>query len=116
MANAKTIFEQLDNSLIQNDLTEVKLKLFKAENDRGKMTYHIGAEWPEAKKVVNQAKTGFEYINGLTEKVEEINKFFSTDLFIAGITQRKAFIKAGYEKQVEAFENGLMHPAMYKEA
>jgi hypothetical protein len=116
MANAKAIFEQLDNLLIMNDLTEVKLKLFKAENDRGKMAYHVEAEWQEAKKVVNKAKTGFEYINGQTEKVEEINKYFSSELFVAGITQRKAFIKAGYEKQVEAFKNGLMHPAMYKEA
>jgi len=114
MANGKKFFEQLDHLLITNDLMEVKLKMFKAPNDAGKLTTYIQAEWEEARKVVNKAKTGFEYVNGWTEKVEEVNKYFSPELFVAGIAQRKDFIKAGFEKQVEAYQNGLMHPAMYK--
>jgi len=107
-------FDMVDELLIDNDLREIKLILFKAPNDRGRMTQHIRAEWQEAKKVVNKAKTGFEYINGWIEKVEEVNKYFSPELFVAGIAQRKDWIKAGVEKQIEALKNGLAHPAMYK--
>ena len=115
MATMKTKqFDMVDELLIDNDLREVKLIYFKAPNDRGRMTQHIKAEWQEARKVVNKAGTGFKYIDGWTEKVEEINKYFSPELFVAGITQRKSFIKAGFDKQVEAYKNGLMHPAMYK--
>ena len=109
-------FDIIDELLLDNDLREVKLIEFMTPNDAGKMVPHIKAEWQEAKKVVNMAGTGFKYYNGWTEKVEEINKYFRPELFVAGIAQRKDFIKAGYDKQVEAYKAGLMHPAMYKKA
>ena len=107
-------FDAVDQMLIMNDLTEVKLEIRKFENDRGRMTNHLIATWPEAKKVVNQTGDGWAYELGEATKIEEVNKYFSADLFFAGIAQRKAWIKAGLIKQVEALKGGLMHPAMYK--
>ncbi len=114
MANATKTFDAVDFILIAEDLMEVKLTLKKLENDQGKMVDHIIANWPEAVKGINEAMTAFEYKAGTGTKVQEVNKFFSPQLFVAGIAQRKDWIKAGVEKQIEALKMGLAHPVMYK--
>ena len=114
MTNSRKQFDAVDFILIAEDLMEVKLTLTKLENDKGQRVDHLIAEWPEAFKGVNEAKTAFEFKAGTGTKVQEINRFFSPQLFVAGISQRKNWIKAGVEKQIEALKNGLVHPAMYK--
>ena len=116
MKKSEIKFNGVKDLLIKNDLiSEVSIALKKFENNSGKMTDHIVASWPEAGKVVNSEGTGFVFkARSNNDKIEELGKYFDADLFVSGITQRKAFIKAGIDKQILALKNGLVHPAMYK--
>ena len=79
------------------------------ENDNGKMTKHIIAKWEEV--VVDQ-------LNGHgtcpATKVEEMNKFFSGELFALGITQKAAWIKADIQDKVAYLEaEPFGHPSLF---
>ena len=72
----------------------------KMENDYGKVTKHIVASWDD--------------IYGVTKKVEELDKYFSGELFAKGITQRAAWIKGDAKDKVEYLkENPYGHPALF---
>ena len=114
MKRSEMKLEGVKNLLIENGLTEVDVEMKKFENNGGRMTDHIVATWPEARKGVNKERTGYEFRGGVEDRIEELGKYFDVELFVMGITQRKAFIKAGIDKQIEALKNGLMHPATYK--
>ena len=58
-------------------------------------------------------KVSLKQIRTLAKKYEELNKYFSPEVFAAGITQRADFIKANGFDKVEALKAHI-HPAMYK--
>ena len=78
----------------------VSISIEKMENDYGKMTKHIVASWTD--------------VHGVTKKVEELNKYFSGELFAKGITQKVVWIKSSREDKVEYLkENPFGHPALF---
>ena len=98
---------------VQNELTKyglmtpgkgldfpVSISIEKMENDYGKMTKHIVAKWDD--------------IHGTTVKTEELNKYFSGELFAKGITQKVVWIKSSREDKVAYLkENPYGHPALF---
>jgi len=78
----------------------VSIMVEKMENDYGKVVPHIVAKWND--------------VHGVTVKIEEINKYFSAELFAMGITQKAEWIKADIEDKVAYLkENQFGHPAMF---
>ena len=78
----------------------VSISIEKMENDYGKVTKHIVASWDD--------------IYGVTKKVEELDKYFSGELFAKGITQKAAWIKGDAKDKVEYLkENQYGHPALF---
>ena len=78
----------------------VSLSVENMMNESNKITKHIVAKWDD--------------LYGVAEKVEELNKFFSGELFVLGITQKAAWIKADHEDKVEYLkENQFGHPALF---
>jgi len=53
------------------------------------------------------------YIDSTFLKSEELNKYFSPEVFVMGITQRKDYIEAPFDVKVECFKQSI-HPAHYK--
>ena len=84
----------------------VSISVEKMENDYGKMKKHIVAKWNEYSAVKGEMVE--------REKIEEMNKYFSGELFAYGITQRAAWIK-GDPKDQKAYlkENQFGHPALF---
>ena len=78
----------------------VSLSVENMLNESNKITKHIVAKWDD--------------LYGVAEKVEELNKYFSGELFALGITQKAAWIKADHEDKVEYLkENQFGHPALF---
>ena len=100
-------------SIVQKELTKyglmtpgkgidfpVSISIENMENDSGKMKKHIVAKWND--------------VHGVTEKVEELNKYFNGELFALGITQKVVWIKSSREDKVEYLkENPFGHPALF---
>ena len=100
-------------SIVQKELTKyglmtpgkgidfpVSISIENMENDSGKMKKHIVAKWND--------------VHGVTEKVEELNKYFNGELFAKGITQKVVWIKSSREDKVEYLkENPFGHPALF---
>ena len=103
------VIEKLEKSGLKlGDIVGISLE--KLENERGKMTYHLIAEWDEYSCV----KGGMVR----REKIEEINKYFSAELFAYGIIQRADYIKADVEDIKEYLRqfggrSSIVHPALY---
>ena len=53
------------------------------------------------------------YIDSTFLKSEELNKYFSPEVFVMGITQRKDYLLASHDVKVECFKQSI-HPAHYK--
>ena len=106
----------VDNLLKEHDLLGlVDVHVEVMMNDRGKKTPHIVARYNET------CYDGFDQITGesifaekVTEKIEELNKYFSGEIFAMGITQRAKWLKASHEDRVEYLKQpGFHHPAQY---
>ena len=92
----------------------VSLSIEMMENDRGKMVPHIVAKWKETSKEVNATKDGWVFVEKVTLKCEEMNRYFCGEVFAKGITQRAAWIKADHKDRVAFLkENPFSHPAIF---
>ena len=94
----------------------VGVSIHKMENERGKMVPHMRAEWNEVVvDTFSWRTTGVkDYMYEVNTKAEEMNRYFNAELFVKGITQRAAWIKADFEDKVEYLkENEFGHPALF---
>jgi len=103
--------ENLLNAAGLGDLVSVTIE--SALNNRDKKVPHVVARWTTTKSGVNKAKTAFVYNKATAERLEELNRYFSADLFAMGITQRGDFIKATHAQRTEALK-ATIHPAKFK--
>ena len=95
------------------DIVDVTVEVMM--NNRGKKVPHVVAKYTET------CYDGFDQITGesifaekVTEKIEELNKYFSSGIFAMGITQRAKWLKASHEDRVEYLKQpGFHHPAHY---
>ena len=103
---------QVDNLLKEADLLRLgDVHVEVMENNRGKKTPHVVARYTET--YWSQPRS--QFVEAVTEKIEELNKYFSASIFAMGITQRADWIKADHEDRVEYLNQpGFHHPAMYK--
>ena len=117
MTNSQKIYEVsgVDNLLKEaglQDIVDVTVEVM--ENDRGKNVPHVVARYNETHKKVNDTKDGWVYREKVTEKIEELNKYFSGEIFAMGITQRASWLKASHENRVKYLKSNLFaHPAHY---
>ena len=112
-----------DLKIVKEELTKygisdyVGVSIYKMENERGKMVPHIVAKWNEVVlDIVTWRTTDVkDYMYEVHTKAEEMNRYFSAELFAKGITQRAAWIKADFEDKVEYLKekNGIGHPALF---
>ena len=111
-----------DLILVRRELDKVGLSdyvgvsCYKMENERGKMVPHMRAEWNEVVvDTFSWRTTGVkDYMYEVNTKAEEMNRYFNAELFVKGITQRAAWIKADFEDKVEYLkENQYGHPALF---
>ena len=80
-------------------------------NDRGRMVPHMVAKWRET------TATPDGYDEMPTSKCEEMGRYFNAELFVNGIIQRAAWIKADHSDCVAYLnDNPFAHPALYKAA
>lgn len=83
-------------------------------NQYGKKTPHIVARYWETVRKVNKNKDSYIYIDEVTEKIEELNKYFSSGVFAMGITQRAQWLKASSEERIEYLKQpGFNHPVHF---
>ena len=86
----------------------VSIMVEQMPNDRGRMVPHMVAKWSETEL------TQDGLIEVITDKVEEMNRYFNAELFVNGITQRAKWIQAKHEDRVAYLEeNPFGHPALY---
>jgi hypothetical protein len=94
------------------DLVDTKVEVM--ENQYGKKTPHIVASYTETFKGVNDTKDGWVYREKVTEKIEELNNYFSGEIFAMGITQRASWLKASHKDRVKYLKSSnFAHPAQY---
>tara|TARA_X000001382_G_C3151245_1_gene173057 strand:+ start:518 stop:877 length:360 start_codon:yes stop_codon:yes gene_type:complete len=118
--NRKEKFNQVEivkRALIKAGLIDkVTIGAYLMENYVGKKTLHIKCTYDETFKSYNPAAP---YIEKTTEKIEEINKYFSGRVFAAGIVQRKEWLLATPEERkafMELNDGDIIacHPSNYK--
>tara|TARA_B100000674_G_C37883384_1_gene935430 strand:+ start:45 stop:590 length:546 start_codon:yes stop_codon:yes gene_type:complete len=105
----------VDNLLEEAGLQDlVKVTVEVMMNDRGKKTPHVVARYWETVRKVNKNKDGYIFVDEVTEKIEELNKYFSSGIFAMGITQRADWLKATSEDRIEYLKQpGFHHPAHF---
>ena len=97
-------------SLAEHGLDDlVTLSVEHYENDFGKKVPYMVAKW---------VGIDFDGKDEVKDRIEEMNKYFSGQLFAMGITQRADWIKASTEDKLAFYAEpgGFKHPAMYKAA
>jgi hypothetical protein len=114
MKRKEKIFQNKDLKLVRNELTKygisdyVGVSIYKMRDDRGKAVPHMVAQWNEVRCYVD------DYMYEVNTKAEKIDRYFNAELFVKGITQRAAWIKADFEDKVEYLkENQYGHPALF---
>jgi len=105
----------VDNLLEQAGLGDlVKVTVEVMMNDRGKNVPHVVARYWETVTKVNKNKDGYIFVDEVTEKIEELNKYFSSGIFAMGITQRADWLKATSEDRIEYLKQpGFHHPVHF---
>ena len=105
----------VDNLLREAGLGDlVKVTVEVMMNDRGKKVPHIVARYWETVSKVNKNKDGYIFVDEVTEKIEELNKYFSSGIFAMGITQRADWLKATSEDRIEYLKQpGFNHPVHF---
>ena len=92
----------------------VDVHVAKMMNDREKLVDHIVANYEETGLEVNAAKDGYDYVEKIRTKAEPLDKYFSANVFLAGIVQRAEWLKASKEDRVKYLAKpGLSHPSSY---
>ena len=118
--NRKEKFNQVEKvkkALIKAGLIhKVMIGAYLYENVMGKKTLHIKAEYDETFKSYIPEEP---YMEKTTVKIEEITKYFSGEIFAAGIIQRKAWLLASPEDRqafMKANDGNIIacHPSNYK--
>ena len=93
---------------------KVNLTVEMLMNNKGKKVPHIVARYWETVTKVNKNKDGYIFVDEVTEKIEELNKYFSSGIFAMGITQRADWLKASSEDRIEYLKQpGFHHPANF---
>tara|TARA_B100000927_G_C16374093_1_gene432751 strand:- start:242 stop:598 length:357 start_codon:yes stop_codon:yes gene_type:complete len=117
MTNSQKMHEVsgVDNLLNKAGLGDlVKVTVEVMMNNKGKKTPHVVASYKETQRCVNETKDGWIYVEKVTEKIEELNKYFSSGIFALGITQRANWLKASHSERTEYLKQpGFNHPAHY---
>ncbi len=86
----------------------VSISVGLVENERGNKTPHIHAYWLDTNVTVD----GYKLEE--TSRVEELNRYFSPEVFAIGITQRAKWIQADHSDRVAYLEeNPFGHPALF---
>ena len=117
MTNSQKMYEVsgVDNLLREaglQDLVEITVEVIM--NNMGKKVPHIVARYTETKTKVNETKDGYIFVDEVTEKIEELNKYFSSGIFAMGIIQRADWLKATTEDRIEYLKQpGFNHPAHF---
>ena len=94
------------------DLVEIRVEVIM--NRYGKKTPHIVARYTETVRKVNETKDGYSFVENVSEKIEELNKYFSSGIFAEGITQRAQWLKASSEERIEYLKQpGFNHPVHF---
>ena len=114
--NRKEKFNQVEivkKALIKAGLIDkVTIGAYLMENYVGKKTLHIKCTWEETYRGFSEDRPLYKKA---TEKIEEINKYFSGKVFAAGIVQRKDWLLASDEDRQAYLESDeYAHPAMYR--
>ena len=117
--NRKEKFNQVEivkRALIKAGLIDkVTIGAYLMENYVGKRTLHIKCTYDETYKGSFIGIGDRPYYTKTTEKIEEINKYFSGRVFAAGIVQRKDWLLASEaDRQAYLESNRYAHPAMYR--
>jgi len=87
---------------------DVSLTIHEMPNDRGRMVPHMVAKWSET----TMTQDGYDKL--ITDKVEEMNRYFDAEVFVNGITQRAAWIKADHNDRVKYLKSEPFgHPALF---
>ena len=114
--NRKEKFNQVEvvkKALIKAGLLDkVMIGAYLMENYVGKKTLHIKCTWDETYKGFSEDRP---FYTKVTDKIEEINKYFSGRVFAAGIVQRKDWLLASEaDRQAYLASDKYAHPAMYR--
>ena len=121
--NRREKFNQVEivkRALIKAGLIDkVTIGAYLMENYVGERTLHIKCTYDETYKGSFIGIGDRPYYTKTTEKIEEINKYFSGRVFAAGIVQRKEWLLASHEERKAWMElNGgdiiACHPSNYK--
>jgi hypothetical protein len=117
--NRKEKFNQLEivkRALIKAGLIDkVQIGLYLMENYVGKRTLHIKCTWEETYKGAFIGIGDRPFYTKTTEKIEEINGYFSGRVFAQGIVQRKDWLLASEaDRQAYLESDRYAHPAMYR--
>ena len=107
--------EVVKKALIKAGLIDkVQIGAYLMENYVGKKTLHIKCTWDETYKGFSEDRP---FYNKTTEKIEEINKYFSPKIFAQGIIQRKDWLLASTEeRQAYLSKPGFNHPAQFRKS
>ena len=114
--NRKEKFNQVEivkKALIKAGLIDkVTIGAYLMENYVGKKILHIKCTWEETYRGFSEDRPLYKKD---TDKIEEINKYFSGKVFAAGIVQRKDWLLASDEDRLAYLESDkYAHPAMYR--
>ena len=91
---------------------KVYIRVKQMPNDRGRMVPHIVAQWSETFPLC--VDETILYRESVTDKCEELNRYFDAELFVNGITQRAEWIKADHNDCIAYLEeNPFGHPALF---
>ena len=92
------------------DIVDIRVEVM--ENQYDKKTPHVVAIIPTI-KATQAPFGGVQYKLAYFERIEELNNYFSPEIFAMGITQRKDYLLASTEVKIECHKQNI-HPAFYK--
>ena len=112
--------DKVQELLNDHGLNHIELKVEVHPNDYDKKVPHLVAYNPtdlivevEHRDYKDGSKNELVFSEGQTCKFEELNKYFSAELFAMGITQRADYLKAPLWVKKCCYNNNI-HPALYK--
>jgi hypothetical protein len=111
--------DKVQELLNDHGLNHIELKVEVHPNDYDKKVPHLVAYNPkdlivEVSDEVDETNTrNLVFSEGQTCKFEELNKYFSAELFAMGITQRADYLKAPLWVKEYCYRNNI-HPAQYR--
>jgi len=98
--------------LNDHGLNHIELKVEVHPNDYDKKVPHLVAYTPND-LIVEVENNKLSFHEGESCKFEELNKYFSAELFAMHFTQRADYIHASVDQKVHCYNNNI-HPAEYR--